>query len=336
MVWPLGSHTVARYWDENRETSRDPTYWMAHPVCREAINRRVTGSPNEWPLDWFKRVHVPQPFSRGVSWGCGLGSFERSAVQIGLVSEIDAFDISPASVEDARREAEAAGIAGIHYRVGDFNDPRLNGGRYDIVFFHASLHHVARLDRLFERLSKAFAPAGAVYVDEYVGPSFDAWDPVRLRAAQELLDSCPWSAKRWSFLDAPVNKYDPSEAVRSGEIREFLRDYFEIVEWKPFGGQLAGIVFPYLVPGWTETEEGTDFVRRVMAMEDRQLQADVESTHHLVAYGRLRAEGERPRWPRRMRRIASRATWKAGRTAHRLWRARPRLERYLKRARPRS
>jgi SAM-dependent methyltransferase len=330
MVWPPGSDTVARYWDDNRDTSRDPTYWMAHPVCREAINRRVTGSPHEWPLDWFKRVHVPEPFHRGISWGCGLGGFERSALKIGVVSEIDAFDISPASVEDARREAQAAGVAGIHYRVGDFNAPRLTRGRYDIVFFHASLHHVARLDRLFERLSKAFVPGGAVYVDEYVGPSFDAWDTVRLRAAQELLDSCPWSAKRWSFLDAPVNKYDPSEAVRSGEIREFLRDYFEIVEWKPFGGQLSGIVFPYLAPGWTETEGGTAFVRRVMAMEDEQLQADPESTHHLVAIGRLKERSGRPGWPRRLRRLTGRGSWKLRRAAQLVWLARPRPERYLR------
>jgi hypothetical protein len=49
---------VARYWDENRQKAKDPAYWMAHPLCRQAINRRVSGDPHEWPLDWFKRVHV--------------------------------------------------------------------------------------------------------------------------------------------------------------------------------------------------------------------------------------------------------------------------------------
>ena len=65
---------AASYWDENREKSRDPAYWMAHPLCRRAINRRISGNIHEWPLDWFKRVHATKAFGRGASWGCGLGA----------------------------------------------------------------------------------------------------------------------------------------------------------------------------------------------------------------------------------------------------------------------
>jgi hypothetical protein len=58
---------AGEYWDANREKTRDPAFWMAHPLCREAINYRVSGSPREWPLDWFRRVYVEEPFERGVS-----------------------------------------------------------------------------------------------------------------------------------------------------------------------------------------------------------------------------------------------------------------------------
>ena len=116
---------ASRFWDANREKSKDPSYWMAHPLCRQAINRRVTGDPNVWPLDCFKHIFAATPFDRGISWGCGLGAFERGAIRIGVVREIDGFDISPASLEDAKREALKEGIEGIHYRLGDFDDPDL-------------------------------------------------------------------------------------------------------------------------------------------------------------------------------------------------------------------
>lgn len=282
---------VAHYWDENRFKSKDPAFWMAHPLCREAINRRVSGCPHEWPLDWFKRVHCPEPFGRGASWGCGIGAFERAAIRCGVVREIDAFDISPKSLEDARREAQKEGLSGIHYGLGDFDNPRLLSGRYDIAFFHASLHHVARLERLFRRLRSGLAPGGAIYVDEYVGPSRTDWRFELLREAQRVLDGLPPEAKIHTKIDLPVEPNDPSEAVRSWEIRTFLRRHVDIIEWRPYGGQIVDVVLPCIYKEWADSAEGHAAVREMLALEDRQLEADPEVTHHLVAYGRLRGAG---------------------------------------------
>lgn len=287
------SDAVARFWDENREKSKDPAYWMAHPLCRQAINRRVSGNPHEWPLDWLRRVHVRRPFERGVSWGCGLGAFERAAIRTGLVRAVDAFDISPASLEDARREARKEGISGIEYGLGNFDEPRLASGRYDVVFFHASLHHVRRLERLFRRLRRALPPEGAVYVDEYVGPSRTEWTRERLAVAQQVLDAIPDSAKLDRRIGLPIQQDDPSEAIRSGEISSFLRQHYEMIEWRPYGGQIAALVFPNLTREWTGSAEGLSWVQRMMEIEDEQIRADPASTFYLVAYGRLRPQPAR-------------------------------------------
>ena len=286
---------AAAFWDANREKAKDPAFWMAHPLCRQAINRRITGSPHEWPLDWFKRVYGGRPFARGVSWGCGLGAFERAAVKIGLVREIDAFDISPASLEDARRAAEEEGIAGIHYRVGNFDDPRLEKSAYDIVFFHQSLHHVSRLERLFRALTSALVPGGAVSVDEYVGPSRHEWRQEHLKKAQEVLDRLPAEAKLRGELALPIEQNDPSEAVRSGEITRFLRGGFDLLEWKPYGGQIVDLVFPCITLEWAMSGEGVQYVEEMLALEDREIAEDPSRSHHLVAYGRLKAPSERKR-----------------------------------------
>lgn len=280
--------SVARYWDANREKARDPTFWMAHPVCRQATNRRVSGSPHEWPLDWFKRVYVRAPFEHGISWGCGLGAFERAAIRSGVVRTVDAFDISPASLRDARVEAEREGIEGITYREGDFNHPEIENGRYDIVFFHQSLHHVMALERLFRQLALALRPGALVYVDEYVGPSRDSWTTEDLRLGQSILNLLPGEARLEDILEFPIEAGDPSEAVRSHEIPVFLTDFFDVLAWRPYGGQLVDLLFPCLDPEWLASQEGYRAVDAILAIEDDEMSKRPRSTHHLVMVGRLK------------------------------------------------
>lgn len=284
----MGSHRAARFWDENRGLAEEPTFWMAHPICRAAINRRVTGSAQEWPLDWFKRSSGAQPRLTGLSWGSGLGGFERWAIRLGIVSAVDAFDLSPASVREAEQTAEAEGIHGVTYRLGDFNRPILEEAKYDIVFFHASLHHVANLEGLFSALSRALRRGGAIYVDDYVGRSRHEWRAAHLREAQAFLDRVPREALRRARVDFPVGRDDPSEAVRSDEIEEFLREYFDLVEWRPYGGQLAGLVLPCIDPGWAGSADGHRFVQEALDREERQLASNPESTDFVVAHGKLK------------------------------------------------
>ena len=282
------SKQAAEYWDENREKSSDPGFWMAHPLCREAINRRVTGSPDEWPLDWFRRVHAGEPFLRAVSFGCGLGAFERSAARCGLALEIDAFDISARSLEQARETASLEGHRCIAYRIGDFDDPRLRFQRYDVAFFHASLHHVSELERLFRRLAFTLKPNGAIYFDEFVGPSRDRWSEEKLAFAQNLLDLLPPEAKVRDKLVAPIQADDPSEAVRSQEIPEFFHRFFEAVAWRPYGGQIVDLLFPCLDAQWLRSPAGHQTVLALLAIEDGELERDPALSHHVVAYGRLK------------------------------------------------
>lgn len=279
---------AAQYWDENREKARDPAYWMAHPLCRQAINRRVSGSPHEWPLDWFKRVYAARRFERGVSWGCGLGPFERSARRLDVVAEIDAFDVSEISLGDARREAERESIDGIHYGFGNFDDPHLTPRRYDIAFFHASLHHVSGLERLFRRLTFALQRGGAVYVDEYVGPSRADWTRDQLALAQSVLDMAPAEARLKPEIDIPIEPNDPSEAIRSSEIPGFLTDFFDILEWRPYGGQVVDLVFPCLDAEWIFSPEGLPFVQAMLRIEDYELARNPAATHYVVAHGTLK------------------------------------------------
>jgi Methyltransferase domain len=278
---------AAGFWDENRHRSLDEQgYWAGNPVCRHFLNRRITGNPHEWPLEWFRRVYLKLPLRHGISWGCGLGAFERDARRFGIVEEIDAFDVSELSLADARREPEALRLGGIHYLVGDFNDPSIPRGKYDSAFFHASLHHVAALERMFRRL--AIGLSRLIYVDEYVGPSRFHWQPHHLAAAQQVLDEAPQDAKTASQILLPIEQHDPSEAFRSDEIIGFLRAFCDLVAWRPYGGQVVDVIFPYLKPEWVQSPAGVEFLIKTLEMEDGELAVNPDATHGLVAVGCLK------------------------------------------------
>ena len=124
--------TASRYWDGHHHVAEDPLFWMANPLCRAAINRRVTGDPNVWPLDWFAREFGRGGFRRGLSLGCGMGSLERAARRIGLCDFLLGLDFSPASLEVARGKARSDEIAAVTYAVADLNRPEFGGEAFDV------------------------------------------------------------------------------------------------------------------------------------------------------------------------------------------------------------
>ena len=126
-------------------------------------------------------------------------------------------------------------------------------------------------------------------MDEYIGPSRPNWAIDHLQLAQAVLDMIPAGAKLRTKLEPPIEVNDPSEAVRSDEIPRFVGDFFDIIEWRPYGGQITDLVMPCVTQEWAASEEGSRFVRGMLAIEDWQLAALPSSNHHAVAYGRLKS-----------------------------------------------
>ena len=85
---------------------------MAHPLCRQAINRRVSGSPHEWPLDWFKRVYAAAAIrARRV-----LGMRARGLRALGAPARRRGRDRRVRRVRSLARRRAARGGAGVHRR----------------------------------------------------------------------------------------------------------------------------------------------------------------------------------------------------------------------------
>jgi hypothetical protein len=102
----------------------------------------------------------------------------------------------------------------------------------------------------------------------------------------------------------PIVVDDPSEAIRSAEIETFLRDFLDIVVWRPYGGQLAEQVLPYVSPAWSRSPEGHEFIAAMLQLEDYELARDPSTTYHVAGFGRIKSL---PRLAPKLARQAQRA-----------------------------
>lgn len=255
---------------------------MAEEVCRFYINEQISGSPHEWPMEWFKRVRVSEPFPLGLSVGCGDGALERDVRRKEICREVVGVDISAAALDMARRQAADEGLSGITYTRGDFNRFELPPGKYDIVFVHQAMHHVAELEHCVAQLARTLVGDGILYLDEYVGPSRTDWNEARLAAANEVYASLPASLRPLPRLPMPIHPNDPSEAIRSSEIVPVVSSCFEVLERRDYGGNLLALLTPYI--RWDQLDEtGRDeLLRDLIAREKEMLRAGEASFHTLI------------------------------------------------------
>ena len=240
-------HSARAFWDNEIV---DPTHtpWMAHPLVRLHLNRCIDPAQPAWPIEWFARHVGNRRFRRGLSIGCGGGALERSLIDHDLCTIVDAFDASVHSLYLAKQEARRRRMGNrIRYFAADFNEALfLPRHTYDIVFFHQSLHHVAKLEKLLRAVLLTLKPGGLLYLDEYVGPSRTDWTEALIEPQEREYARIPRELRRTERLALPIQEDDPSEAIRSGEIMEQVRVGFDIVEQRDYGGNLLAVVYPNL------------------------------------------------------------------------------------------
>lgn len=155
---------------------------------------------------------------------------------------------------EATRYAEAKGLKHLRYRVADLNTIQLPECSYDVVFGVSAIHHVARLEHLFRQVLLSLKPRGYFMLDEFVGPSQFQWPDEQVAIINEQLEKLPVEFKcaisNPSIVKGCVGKptldemntYDPSEAIRSGEIMGLLPWYFDVIEVRGYGGTLLHLL----------------------------------------------------------------------------------------------
>ena len=242
------------------------------------------GSDGRDRFQYFIQKYFPggTPVDCVLTLGCGDGEFERGLAQYGFAREHDAFDIAEGAIQKAADAARTAGLAHIRYEVADLNRVALERDRYDVVFGLSAIHHISALEYLFAQVRASLKPGGFFLLDEFIGPSQFQWLDAQLDAANQALAGLPERFRRQLNRQGQVktavarptiesmNTGDPSEAIRSAEIVPLLTDYFELIEFRGYGGSLLHLVMEGIAGNFVPDDPlATECVERLCALEDR-------------------------------------------------------------------
>lgn len=237
------------YWDDVARHTASAGNWMADPLVRAAINRRVSGDPNVWPITALRlRLANRLPLGSVASIGCGVGGLERSLAEEKIAAKITGVDVSDTALAEARRIADERGMPITYVNADARAFLREHRGAFDAVFFHQSMHHFDDLDDLVDAVHAALTTDGLLYLDEYVGPSRNAWRWWKLIPANVAYRLMPRGTRRPHLVRAPINREDPTEAIRSDEILRSVEKRFRIIDRRDYGGNLLAVVYPNLIP----------------------------------------------------------------------------------------
>lgn len=104
-----------------------------------------------------------------LSLGCGYGGVEITiARSLSKPYEIIATDIDDQIFAKAREEATREGL-NIHFLQLDLNFISLQENTFDLIFAHASLHHLLNLEHVFSQIHRGLKKNGRLIVQDIIG-----------------------------------------------------------------------------------------------------------------------------------------------------------------------
>lgn len=260
---PAATGVVQSHWDQSAREGflRDMTRrsWGGIDRVHDNHNYLVTGRRDHYWIAYMRDRYFKNGFAGDtLSLGCGEGHVDRTIHKNGFrFRSFTGNDISPASVQKAQELADAIPLSPkTHYYVADLNTHELPKNAYDFVFYFHSLHHIENVEFAVEQCAKTLRPGGLLMVNEFVGPSRMQWTAKQVEMADKLLNMLPVDLRydlqqngnvlKTKSLTPTVEDMiagDPSEAARSADIDRVLKEHFEIIEEKNWGGTLNYLIF---------------------------------------------------------------------------------------------
>ena len=264
--------------------------WWSIPEVKNRLAEKATGDRNLSYEDYVVENHLKgREGLRLLSLGCGIGSHElRFARHQTVFSEVVGVDISDKLVSQANKVAEQEGLTNLSYKVGDVNRLIIAPNTFDVVLFHASLHHFSPIEKLLgETVFSLLKPDGLLVINEYVGPSRLQLTKAQVAEVNTILkDSIPpkyrvrLATKRIKQRVSGPGRLrmilsDPSEAVDSASIMPAIARYYQPVEEKMLGGNILSPLLKDIAHHFQSDDvEAMALLKKLFALEDKFLESN--------------------------------------------------------------
>lgn len=282
------SDAIKETWTAN--ISR-PRCWDI-PAVRARWNFLMSGSPDIDEYDYIHNKYLASINSiKALSLACGTGHCELNWASFNNINRIDAYDLSDERIVYAKNEAAKMNCNNVNFQVGDVYKIELKPNHYDLIIAEQALHHFTPLRQIIERISFTLKPAGYFFINEFIGPSMFQWTKNQINAVNSILELLPPkyrviydSNKLKSKVYRPsrlsMKLSDPSEAVESSNIMPLLREKFEIVETKGYGGTIISLLFEDIAHNFVGNDDctkqvlSTCFEIEDMLIKNKQIEND--------------------------------------------------------------
>lgn len=242
--------------------------WMGVPGMSDYVNGLVTGrllkNGGHW-ANYVRDAHlIPLKEMLGreltmLSLGCGDAHIDAAMIKefhwpiislTGLEFDEKLREQAQRNFQDVANETQ--------FLFFDFNDPKKPSAKYDVVFSHHALHHAYELELMLTFIEEAMHSDSLFVGSEYLGPTQFQVTPEARKLIDHLFEILPdelkvdcrqensLPAKEVHYPSAKeVAKFDPSESVRSSDLRSLLFARFTTIDRKPMGGTLLRWLLQY-------------------------------------------------------------------------------------------
>ena len=277
------SGRIVQEWESIDRSSSD---WWTIPMVRRRWNRIISGSEETEYQEYVcnKYLHGRKNL-RLLSVGSGGGTAEIKFAQQHCFSLVEGLDISQKIVNHAGEKVKNGSLP-VRFFVADALNYDFGNELYDVILFNRSLHHFLSTEIILSKSRAALKRNGIIILAEYAGPNRFQWKENQLNLINSLLKEIPLQYRKWQtgnsyktkvFRPGILRMYlnDPSESVRSEEIPELVKKYFEVVEEKKLGGNLLHPLLKDIAHNFNESDsEACMLLKRLFSEEDEFLKTN--------------------------------------------------------------
>lgn len=239
--------TQSAFNDQKLEGS---SFWLV-PEVKKRWNKLITG--NE---DILYEEYLTEKYFKGnekikiLALGTGVCSHEIRLAELNPNCEIECYDFSDELLTKAKSISDEKDLKNISFHAENIMEYHFDNKKYDVVFFHASLHHFDDIPAFLEKVViKNLVPKGLLIINEFVGANRLQYSKLQLNYINKAISIIPKEYRKIFKTDIYKNNYygsgvlrmiiaDPSECVDSISILPAIHEKFNIVEEKFYGNNI--------------------------------------------------------------------------------------------------
>ena len=269
----------------NDNTLQTASFWIV-PEVTKRWNKLITGNENKLYEEYLTEKYFKNKEKiKVLALGTGVCSHEIRLAEMNPNCEIDCYDFSDELLKKAKAISDHKGLQNISYFAENIMTHDFQHRKYDVVFFHASLHHFDRISEFLDQVViKNLKPKGLLIINEFVGATRLQYSKLQLEYINKAITTIPKEYRKIFKTNIYKNKYygsgivrmiiaDPSECVDSASIIPAIHHKFDILEEKFYGNNILQSALKDISHHFVELNpEKKQVLEKVFELEDELLE----------------------------------------------------------------